>query len=107
MPQTLKVKIILLLCPRNYLFLFPSSKFVNTEFYTEMYFYKSIWPSGRDFHNSEAFLFGMKRLLAQNVVLALPKRIIYLKGSSVKAVVVIESSVTDGTENGLQQYFQA
>jgi hypothetical protein len=70
-----------------------------------MYFYKSVWPSGRNFHNSEALLFGIKGLLAQNVVLALPKRRIYLKGSTVKAVVVIESSVTDGTENGLQQYF--
>ena len=60
-------------------------------------FFKCIWPARRYFHNSEAFLFGMKGLLDQNVVLALLKRRIYLKGPTVKAVIVIESSVTDGT----------
>jgi len=79
---------------------------VNTEFYTEMYFSKSIWPSGRDFLNNEAFLLGMKRFLAQNVTFAFPKRRIYLKGPTVNAVIEIESSVTDGTENGLYQYLQ-
>jgi len=29
-----------------------------------------------------------------------------LEGSTVKSVIEIESSVTDGTENGLQQYLQ-
>jgi hypothetical protein len=38
MPKNLKVKTILLLCPRNYIFRFPSCKMVNTEFYTEIYF---------------------------------------------------------------------
>jgi len=28
---------------------------VNTEFYTEVYFFENIWPSGRDFLNNEAF----------------------------------------------------
>jgi len=48
----------------------------------------------------------MKRFLAQNVAFAFPKRWIYLEGSTVKSVIEIESSVTDGTENGLQQYLQ-
>jgi hypothetical protein len=48
----------------------------------------------------------MKRFLAQNVAFGFPKRRIYLKGPTVKAVIDIESSVTDGTESGLQQYIQ-
>jgi len=43
----------------------------------------------------------MKRFLAQNVAFAFPKRRIYLKGPTVEAVIEIEISVTDGTENAL------
>jgi hypothetical protein len=40
----------------------------------------------------------MKRFLAQKVTFVFPKRRIYLKGRTIKAVTEIESSVTDGTK---------
>jgi hypothetical protein len=44
----------------------------------------------------------MKRFLVQNVAFRFPENeIFFLKGTSVRAVIEIESSVTDGTDSGL------